>query len=170
MTTRKLLMVAGALATIGLAGAAGTAAVSAETEGDTLPDKIARKFSLDRSEVQQVFDEHRDEKYTEHQAKLEERLDEAVAEGKLTDDQKSKILAKMKELTNAREGKREAFKDMTKEERRDAMKQHREDLKTWAEANDIPEEYLPFRFHVRHHGPGAMMHKNFDAGQTEKET
>lgn len=160
MALKKTLMIVGAAASVGLAGAAaGVNAVSAEAGEHSGPlglgglvDKIAGRFDLDESEVQAVFDEHREEMHASHQARLEERLDEAVEAGELTEDQKNRILAKLEEIKQQHETSREDFKDMTREERHEAMKQKRDDLKKWAEENNIPEEY--FRLPGRgHHGP-----------------
>jgi Tfp pilus assembly protein PilV len=157
---KKLLTIAGLLASVGTIGVLGLTNVSAETNGTTdespmssLVGKLADKFNLNEQEVQAVFDEHKDDMHKEHRATFEERLSEAVADGKLTEDQKAKILAKLDELQSQREANHESFKDMSSEERREAMEKRREELETWAEENDIPEDYLPFAF-GKGHGPG----------------
>ena len=160
MTIKKSLMVAGAVATIGLAGATfGPGLASADTDESSngnpmssLVDKIASKFNLNETEVQTVFDEHKDEMQAEHKSRLEDRLSEAVSEGKLTEEQKSKILAKIDELQAEREQNRDAFQSKSREEKREAFTQHREELEAWAEENNIPLEYL--HFGGRGHGPG----------------
>lgn len=156
MAIKKSLMIAGAVASIGLAGAtAGVNAVNAETAtgSDGLVDKIAQKFNLDKNEVQKVFEEEHKERKAEHKAKLEEKLSAAVSEGKLTEDQKSKILAKMQELEQNRPDKAE-MQNKTPEERRTLMEQHHADIEKWAEDNGIPKEYMPFKVMIHRGGPG----------------
>lgn len=156
MNIKKSLMVAGAVATIGVAGIAGLGVASAATNpsgsSDSLIDKLATKFNLNKSDVEAVFEEEKTEREAEHQQMIEERLTELVADGKLTEDQKSKILAKQAELKAQLEEEHEALKDKTKEERRAVIEQKREELKAWAEENNIPTEYL--RFIGGFHGPG----------------
>jgi hypothetical protein len=159
MAIKKSLMVAGAVASIGLASAVVVPGLaSAETDGSaktSLVDKLTKKFNLNKDEVKEVFEEHHAEKEALHKQKLEERLDQAVKDGKLTEEQKSKILAKMEELKANRPDKEE-LKDKSAEERRQLMQQHHDELKKWAEEHDIPEEYLPLRFHIKTHGgPGG---------------
>lgn len=156
MNVKKSLMVAGAVATIGVAGVTGLGVASAATNSsgssDNLIDKIATKFNLDKGEVEAVFEEAKSEREAEHQQKMEEPLTELVAEGKLTEDQKSKILAKHAELKAQMKEEHGALKDKTKEERRALFDQRRDELKAWAEENDIPTEYL--KFIIGFHGPG----------------
>lgn len=156
-------MIAGAVATVGLTGSVyGVQAVSAETNdasksGSSIVDKIASKFNLNKTDVQAVFDEDRQTHEAEHQAKMEERLSQAVKEGKLTEEQKTKILAKLKELKANRPDKSE-MQDKTPEEMKEFMEQHRKDLEQWAEDNDIPSEYFPMMSmgHRRGHGSGGV--------------
>lgn len=171
MNVKKSLMVAGAVATIGVAGIAGLGVASAATDSnksDSLIDKIAAKFNVDKSEVKAVFDEERAEREAEHQQKLEERLSELVKDGKLTEDQKAKILAKHAELKAAMESERETLQDKTKEEVRTLMQQRQEELKKWAEENGIPIEYLPFAQGSPHkHGGMMIKEKAFEDSPNE---
>lgn len=154
MTLRKPLMLAAAAVTIGMAGTGlAVNAASAETGEGTLADKIAQKFNLNKDEVKAVFEEHHKVKKAEHKANMEQKLNAAVAEGKLTEDQKSKILAKLEEL-KANPPDKSALENMSKEERRAQMQQRHDELKKWAADNNIPEEFLPIRLHIKA-GPGG---------------
>src|SRR4051812_426947 len=96
--SRRVLLPMAAVAVVA-AAAAGVTAVSAATPTDSqssLVQKIADTFHLDKSKVQAVFDEHKSQVQADHQAKFEERLSQAVTDGKLTADQKTKILAEQK--------------------------------------------------------------------------
>lgn len=166
MNIKKSLMVAGAVATIGVAGVMGPGLASAATNSsgpsDGLIDKIATKFNLNKNDVEAVFEEEKTEREVERQQDVGERLTELVAEGKLTEDQKSKILAKQAELKAQMEEERETLKDKTQEERRAVIEQRREDLKAWAEEHNIPTEYLRFvmGFHVHGGGEKPFMIKS----------
>ncbi len=158
MALRKSVMVAAAVASIGLGGAVVSANVaSATTNGTTIVDKIAHKFSLDKDEVQKVFDEDHAEHKTKHKADIEKRLSKAVSDGKLTEDQKAKILAKMEEL-KADRPTREEMESKTPEQHKAEMEQKHAELKKWAADNGIPEEYLPLQIKMSVHadpdGPG----------------
>lgn len=167
MNIKKSLLVAGAVTTMTAAGITGMGVASAATSGagpdgdskSSLVDKLASKFNLNKDDVQAVFDEERAERQAKHGLKIEERLTQAVADGKITEDQKDKILAKMKELKAQRESNRDKFMDMTDDERHEAIKSEAESLKTWADENDIPMEYVGVHMKVRGdapHGPEGL--------------
>lgn len=166
MAIKKNLMIAGSLVTIG-ASAIGVSAVSAASNNDGrdgLVSKIASTFNLNQNEVQKVFDENREEHQAEHKARLEERLTKAVENGKISEDQKNLILAKMDE----NKAFFESLKDMSKSERKTALKNHREDMKSWAEKNGIDKEYLrPSHHFGRHggHGEGPKGHHEFSENE-----
>jgi hypothetical protein len=105
--------------------------------------------------VQSVIKADREEKHearhAEHKQQMEERLTQAVKDGKITEEQKSKILAKHQEIADKREAERDAMKDKTREERKAAMDANREELKKWASDNGIDEKYL-MGFGRGHHG------------------
>lgn len=165
MKGKKLLAVTGMLASVGIAGVLGLSTVSADTGSpagrDNLISKIAEKFNLEENEVQAVFDEHRDEMHAGRRTQLEERLTQAVSDGKLTEDQKSKVIAKFDEFSKQQQDNRENFQSMDREERREAMEQRHEELEKWAEDNDIPEEYLRFgeRGRGQSHGRGYHLQR-----------
>lgn len=158
MNINKPLLIAGVVTTLGVASL-GVSAVSADARGAEGPagliDKISQRFNLNKDEVKSVFDDQREEHRAEMQKTNEERLTQAVADGKLTEEQKTKILAKQAELRT----QMESLQDKTREERRDAMRANHEALEQWAEENDIPEEYLHLNGGHRggrgHGGPGG---------------
>lgn len=117
--------------------------MSAESQSnnqDNIVDKISSTFNLNKDEVQKVFDQNREEHRAEMEAKMEERLNTAVSDGKLTQDQATKIKAKKAELKTFMESQ----KDSSHEDRHEAMQAKRNELKQWAEENDIPDEYIQF--------------------------
>lgn len=141
--SKKLL--AGAVVAVGTAGAIGLGVVSAAPDSSGpqgLVDKIATKFNLDKGEVRAVFDEDAATHRVEMEQKFEGNLDRAVAEGKITEEQKAKIVAKRAEMRTQAEGDRGAFKNKTKEEMRTLLQERHDALKQWATDNGIPMEYL----------------------------
>lgn len=150
MNVKKSLLVVGAVTTMGVAGITGMGVASAATNTTNSPsdgmssliDKLATKFNLNKDDVQAVFDEDRAAREAEHQQEFEQRLTQAVTDGKITEAQKQKILAKVEELKTQREANRDKFKSMTEDERRAAMKAEMESLKTWADENGISMDYL----------------------------
>lgn len=125
------------LAGAGLFGAANTYAQSTDEQGTTLAQRIASKFNLNQSEVEAVFKEHKAEHHIKMQARFEERLTQAVQDGKITEDQKTKILAKFKEKMADKQATHAEFKNMTPEERKAAKESKHQELRTWANENGI---------------------------------
>lgn len=156
---KKPLLVAGVASTIALGTMSGAGVVSAATDTDAstdhmsgLVDKLSSKFKLDKSEVKAVFDQDRSERQAERQKQVEERLTQAVTDGKITAEQKAAILAKQAELKEYHG----SIEDKTRSERRELMKAKMDELKTWADENNIPTEYL--RPGLGHgHGHGGRM-------------
>lgn len=114
---------------------------------------IATKFGLNQAEVQAVFDSEMTKQRTEMEAKMKEafttRINTAVAEGKLTQAQADLIFAKKIELEAKLESVRSSGTKPAKEE----MEAEITNIKTWAETNNIPKEYLMFKFRM-HGGKG----------------
>lgn len=173
MFTKKTLLVAALVATLG-AGAVGVGTTLAAEERETpefvsnLAQAIAEEFDLDQSEVEAVIKEqavahreeleaHREEMQAQHEQAFEDRLAEAVESGALTQDQADLILEKRDEM----KAFAETLTDLEPDERKEAMQEQMEELKDWAEENDIPMEYLRFGpgprgAHGAHMGQGGM--------------
>lgn len=158
MNYKKPFLVAGAASTITLAAATGLGVASAATDTSasstdptsSLVSKIAAKFKLNKADVQAVVDEDRAAHDAERDKQTEATLTQAVTDGKITSDQKTKIIAKLKELKTQREANRSAMSTKTEAERKAAMDAERTALKTWASDNNIPIEYL--RLGMGRHG------------------
>lgn len=153
---KKTVMIPIAAIVLGAALLLSNGKVSAETmlnPSEGLVQKIAQKFGLNQSEVQAVFDQHRDEMHTAMQQRLEDQLTQEVADGKLTEAQKQAILAKRAELeTNKPDPS--TFEDQTREERQAQREQQRQELEAWATQNGIDMSYLmPGIGHHKGHGP-----------------
>lgn len=144
---------AASVATVGVTSLLGVGLASAQSQTNgqsTLADKIAQKFNLNKDDVQKVFDENRAQHEQERQQKIKDHLDQAVKDGKLTQDQENKIIAKLQELKTYFD----SLKDKTPEERHEAMKAKHDELLQWAKDNKIPEQYVQrFEGHMKG-GPG----------------
>ncbi len=156
---------------------------SAQAEGEAGPfgmnsivQKIAERFNLNEADVKAVFEEEHAEMEKKMQTKMEEELDTAVSQGKLTEDQKQKIIAKRAELKATHENKVMTFNEGEEpsEEQLKAFKaeheQERAELEQWAQDNDIPFEYLMPKMFVKHVGrPGGATDAFFEAGVAASE-
>lgn len=147
MAIKKPAVITSAIVGGAMLSVMGLSAVSAQGQGQSdLVDKLAQKFNLNKSEVQKVFDEERAAHEAERKAKMKERLDQLVKDGKLTQDQANKIVAKFEENKTFRE----SLKDKSAEERKAAMEQHRTEMEQWAKDNGIDLKYIR-----PHGGPGG---------------
>lgn len=159
---KKKLLIAATVATIGIGGlsvgAASAATNTSGASGTSIVDKLVAKFGLNKSDVQAVFDENRTAREAERLSKLQERLDTAVKDGKLTQKQSDAIVAKFKELQSAREANREKFESMTDEERKSAMEAERTAFEKWKTDNNIPDAFARL-VHMGRMG-GMGMHGN----------
>lgn len=157
MAVKKLALISGSLAAVGIASLVGVGAVSAQSatgQDDGIVSKIAQKFNLSKDEVQQVFDENRTEHEKEREAELKAKLDQAVTDGKITADQEAKLLAKLAEMKTVRSD----FKNMTDAEReavRTQMKAKRTAFEAWLKENNIPTDLVPQGGPKGPGGPGS---------------
>lgn len=108
--------------------------------------KIATKFNLKEEEVKAVFDEEHETHKAEMKKRFEERLTQAVQDGKLTEEKKQLILAKHDELMAQKpvvliEGDTPSHEEMKKN-----MEAKRQELEAWAKENDIDMSYLFIKF------------------------
>lgn len=133
-----------ALTVFSIAGVVGIESTFAQEDDgrSSIIEKIASTFNLSEDEVQNVFDEHREERQAERQAEKEAKLDELVSEGKLTEDQKNLIIAKMEERRAEKQENREEFQNMSREERREAKETHKAEMEAWFEENGIDQDLL----------------------------
>lgn len=126
----------------GAIGVSAVVAQAARTNHSILIENLASAFNLNTADVEKVF--------TDTRTQLEEdRLSQAVEDGKISEDQKALILQKRNEL----QAKEEEINNtrLTVAERMEKMKELRDELKSWADENDIPLQYVMGRFG---HGPG----------------
>lgn len=112
---------------------------------------IAQKFNLNPSDVQQVFNkqkaqmeaqcqQQRIQMEVKMQQQFTDRINQAVTDGKLNQEQADKILVKKAEL----EAQKANLQNQGKDESRTVLKEQMDSLKQWAADNNIPQEYIPF--------------------------
>ncbi len=145
MRIKKSLITGGVVTAVGLASVIGVGMASAQgnTAGSNgLVDKIAQKFNLNKTDVQGVFDQNKTDQQAAHTAKQKARLDQAVKDGKITQDQEDKIIAKQAELKTQMQAERDALKSKTEAERKAFKDQKRTELEQWAKDNKIPTKFL----------------------------
>ncbi len=153
---RNSLLIAGATTTIGLSSLVGINAVSAKSENSNLVDKIATKFNLNKNEVQKVFESERKEHEAEREALQEKRLQKLVDTGTLTAKQKTAIEAKLKEVRAERGKNHDEMENLTEDERKAKMEDHRAELEAWARDEGIDLSKLKGVFMPGgHRGPGG---------------
>lgn len=138
------------------AGVAKADVRNADNPMSKLVNAIAQKFNLNVSDVQAVFDEQkaqmdteRKTQKTEMEAKQQEefknRINQAVTDGKLTQEQADKIIVKKAEIDGQKTTTpNTSTTPKTKEEMDAKMKAQTDSLKQWASDNNIPEEYIRF--------------------------
>lgn len=156
MNTAKKMLITGAVTTVVGAGAF-TGIVSAQTPSavdtqQSLAQKIAQKFNLNQDDVQKVIDDNRSAHDAERQQRLEDQLNQAVKDGKITSAQKDQILAKMQEMKTYAD----SIKDKSADDKRTLMKSKMDELKQWAQDNNL-SQYLPMAGGQGHHGMHMMM-------------
>lgn len=135
MKLNQKLVAGGTAAVIAIVGVSGAAIAATSTSTTTSPQdsiiqKIADKFHLNKSDVQSVFDQNHQEMQAKHQQMLKDRLDQAVKDGKLTQAQETKLLAELKTLHD------ETKSDNRADRRANRQAMH-DELEQWAKDNGI---------------------------------
>lgn len=131
---KKVVLSLGALAVAG--GLAYTASkVQAFGPGNggnqqNMAATLAEKLGKSESEVESAFDAIQEDHRLQAQTAFENRLDAAVKNGQISAEQKQLILAKHQELQAQFEAEQQQ------------REQHRQELQTWAEENNIDLSFL----------------------------
>jgi len=152
MITKKTKILATIAIVAGLT-ATGFVAIHAATNNNSRPNfmsnivnAIAQKFNLSPSDVQQVVDVQITQQKTQMEANRQQsfidRINKAVTDGKLTQDQANKILAEKTSI----DSQMAALKGKTSDDLKTAMKQITDSERQWAKDNNIPQQYLMFGF------------------------
>ena len=141
------MLAIGAVSAIAV-GATSFASAESGSGSNSIIDKIATKFNLNKDEVKAVFDEEHAARQAERLADVSQDLQKAVDAGELTADQKALIETKLKETQTARDAERTA-------------------LETWANDNGVDVKYVMMG--GRHGGDSDRLQKAVDAGDITAE-
>jgi hypothetical protein len=129
------IAIGGAVAAIGASSVMVFADTTSTGAGsNSLAAKIAAAFHLNQADVQKVIDQNRQDHQAKMEQNYEDRLSQAVTDGKITSAQKDLILAKHKEVASFVE----SLQGKTPQERRDAMKAEVQQVQQWAKDNNVP--------------------------------
>ncbi len=91
---------------------------------------LAKKLGIGEDKVQSAFDSIRSERQEQMEKVFEEKLNQLVKDGKITEAQKKLILAKHQEMQKNQEANK------------NKMQTQRQELLDWAEKNKIDPQYL----------------------------
>jgi uncharacterized membrane protein YhiD involved in acid resistance len=144
MNRKKIITIAIALGVLMVTGVIGAGVVVAanSAKNPSIIQKLSERFNLNSADVQKVFTAARDERYQEMQqemqTRLKEQLDEAVKEGKITEEQKGTILKKETQI----------------QEKQKELMELQQELRDWAEENNI--DLSLFFGHGPRRGMGGM--------------
>lgn len=119
-------------------GLFGASQAQANNNHASFIEQLAQKLGIEQSKVQQAVDEIKQDNKSQMQTRFNDTLDQAVKDGKITEAQKQLILQKRQELQNIKANS----KDMTPQQRRQAMQNQKQKLDDWAKANGIDLKYL----------------------------
>lgn len=176
---KKHLAIAATAATIGLAGLGAGVAHAATTDNTTkndpmssLVDKIATKFNLNKTEVQQVFDQQKTEMQAQRETQVKADVAKLVTDGKITQAQADLINAKRAELEKQRDADKASFESMSDADRKTAMDKKKAELEAWAKQNNIDSQYLRYVMGGGrgHGGPGGPRGDRDGDGPTTQNT
>jgi flagellar biosynthesis GTPase FlhF len=106
--------------------------------------KLVEKFNLNEDEVKSFFDEQRQERQQQMLQTKEERLNQAVSDGVITEGQKQALQEKWQEMWQERQVERE---------------QHQEEMQNWFEEQGIDPEALMQYGGFGHRGFGMRFPK-----------
>lgn len=157
MLKKKIFFPILALAIIGTAVATSGFVSAQDTTGpNSLVAAIAQKFNLNESDVQSVFDEQRSKHQAERKARIEQKLTQAVTDGKITEAQKQAILTKLSEI-HENKPNFEEFKNLTEEQRKAKMDEKKTEMENWVKQNGLSLDTLyQLIGGPRGHGKGMM--------------
>ena len=80
---------------------------------DSLIQRLVDRFNLNKSEVEETFEQHREQMQEQRRQRQEEHLSQLVSEGKLTEDQKT-FLSKARAFKENYSNRINRFKELAK--------------------------------------------------------
>lgn len=159
---KKQFIAAGIAATMGVTGIGAGVAHAATSDSSTnsnpmssLVDAISTKFSLDKTEVQAVFDEEKTAKQAEREQSTADSVASLVTDGTITQAQADAINAKRAEVAASREANKDSTVEKTDEERKTARETEKAELEQWASDNGLDAKYIRYVMSNGHGGGGG---------------
>lgn len=150
MVSKKILVpaIAVLLAGSAVAGISMAYAQSGNNPFTGLAQAVAQKFHLNQDDVQNTItsymQQHKANFQANMQARIKNRLDTEVQQGKITSIQEQAIINELNSLKS--KYNLSSLRTMTPQERQQTMQNMQNDLKTWAEQNGIDMSLIPFGF------------------------
>ena len=135
-------------------GVTSVSAQDATDKSQSIIQKLAQRFNLNESDVKAVFVEEHQARQSQMKIAFEQRLTQAVTDGKITEAQKTAILSKFSEVKAAKLNPGQ-FKNQKPEQRKQTMEQKKSELETWAKENGLTLETLQSL--IGHGGKGFGM-------------
>lgn len=155
LNRKSILMGAAVLTIVGATGVVTFTTPSALAQSSymhiNMIQKLSQKLGVSEDKVKIVMDEMYAERRIEMKANIESKLSTLVTEGKITEAQKTAIIAKMDELHAEKEANRESMKNLTPEERRAQMQTKKTELETWAKSQGIDLSLIHFSKGMKGH-------------------
>jgi len=108
----------------------------------TIIERLSEKFGINENDVEAVFEEVKSERMAEKEKAHDDRLNQLVANGDITEEQKQLLIAKHEELRAEKQENFGNFKDLSFEERKELKENHNQELEKWAEENGIDLQFL----------------------------
>ena len=129
MSMKNIALAVGALVIGATFGVSGLKTLDAATNTSSpIIQNLAEKFNSSPEDVKGVFDQTREERQQTRKKLVEDSLNQAVEDGKITDSQKNTILSKQAEGRKLME----------------QVKANKKDLRNWADDNNIDlKDILP---------------------------
>ena len=126
------------------AGVYGMKSVFAYGNGTDFHNQMAQKFSqrfnLNQAEVESFLNDSFQERQKERQTYQENRLNQLVLDGKITQEQKEAILKKREEMMN----EMEEMTNLSWEEQKTEREKHQNEMESWAKENGVDlNEVMP---------------------------
>ena len=147
----KIAIVSATVATISTVSFTPALAASYNDSGQKINffDRVALMLGFKKNLSPEKKAQRIEEMKQKHESKLSARLDGLVAEGKITESQKTELRQKIDAIEQAKLNSA----GQTQQQKKEATKQARDDLKAWAEANGISlGDIMPQKQPGQHHG------------------
>lgn len=97
-----------------------------------LAQKLSQRLNLSEQEVQEILDGIQAERQAERKTSFEQKVNQALQDKKITQEQKEAILDKHEELLAKWQENHDRFDEMSKEERKAERQRQKRELETWA--------------------------------------